>query len=288
MAAKEQTPAPRHAGFIALLGAPNAGKSTLLNALVGVRISAVTHKVQTTRRRIAGVLTDGDNQAVFVDTPGIFRPRRRLDEAMVAAAWSAAGDADMRLLLVPADRPVSDDTGRIIDGLVKYRAHGTALVINKIDLVPRTRLLALIKELNDRAAFSTTYMISALKGDGLGDLRQAMLAALPRGPWFFPPDQITDISERFLAAEICREKIFLRLHQELPYAMTVETETFRRQAKKKALRIEQVIYVSRQSHKGIVLGSKGQTIKAIGAEARLDMERAFDCRVHLFLFVKVR
>ncbi len=273
-------------GFVALLGAPNAGKSTLLNQLVGAKVSIVTPKVQTTRARITAIAIAGESQIVFLDTPGIFAPERRLEKAMVAAAWSGAADADTIVLLVDASRGIDRNTRHILDGLAATNREAV-LAINKIDQVRRDTLLELADKLNVAALFSDTFMISALTGDGVGDLRDYLAAAVPEGPWHYPEDQLADIPERLLAAEITREKLFLRLHQELPYASTVETESWRRQ-KDGSIRIEQVIYVQRDSQKPIVLGKGGRTIKTIGAQAREELEQILDAKVHLFLFVKVR
>ena len=279
-------PSPTRCGFIAIVGAPNVGKSTLLNRMVGTKVSIVSPKVQTTRTRVLGILIKGSVQLIFIDTPGIFQPRRRLDRAMVAAAWSGAADADIRAVLVDADRGMDGNTRAIIAGLKKEGMTAT-LVINKIDLVRRETLLALAEKLHEEGVFGEVFMISALKGDGVADLLAALAAKLPLGPWHYPEDQLADISERLLAAEITREKLFLRLHQELPYASTVETESWKT-LKDGALRIEQVIYVRRDTQKAIVLGKGGQQIKQIGAEAREEMAEIFGCTVHLFLFVKVR
>ncbi len=278
--------APPRCGFIAILGAPNAGKSTLLNALIGSKVSIVTHKVQTTRTRITGVTVFDSAQLVFIDTPGIFRPRRRLDRAMVAAAWAAAGGADIRAVLIDAAHGIQEDDRRIIDGLTE-QDFKAILVLNKIDLVKRPQLLALADELNRTGVFTETFMISALTGDGVMDLKRYFADSVPPGPWHYPPDQLTDISERLLAAEITREKIYLRLHQELPYVTTVETESWEERGDG-SVRIDQVIYVERHSQKGIVLGKGGATIKAIGAAARHELEEILGRKVHLFLYVKVR
>lgn len=273
-------------GYVAIVGAPNAGKSTLLNRLVGAKISIVTPKVQTTRARVTAIATEGPAQLVFVDTPGIFHPKRRLERAMVEAAWTGAKDADLVVLLVDAGRGLDDDTRRIIDGL-KSDGRPVVLALNKVDAVKRENLLGLAAELNAAFAFAATFMISALNGDGVDDLKAWLTNRLPEGPWLYPEDQLADISERLLAAEITREQLFLKLHQELPYASTVETESWQDQADG-SVRIEQTVYVLRESQKPIVLGKGGRTIKAIGAAARQEMERAFERRVHLFLFVKVR
>jgi GTP-binding protein Era len=273
-------------GFVALLGAPNTGKSTLLNALVGSKVSIVTHKVQTTRARIVALAVEGASQIIFIDTPGIFLPQRRLDRAMVTAAWSGAADADLVALLVDAARGIDRDTKAIIDGL-KQAGRKAVLVVNKIDLVKRPTLLALVRDLDSEGIFTNVFMISALTGDGLTDLKRHFAESIPAGPWLYPEDQLADISERLLAADITREQLFLRLHQELPYSSTVETEAWE-EHKDGSVRIQQVVYVARDGQKAIVLGKGGRTIKAIGAAARQEMERAFGRRVHLFIFVKVR
>ncbi|TDT75501.1 GTP-binding protein Era [Litoreibacter halocynthiae] len=276
------------AGFIALIGEPNAGKSTLLNRMVGAKVSIVTHKVQTTRARIRGVAMEGQAQLVFVDTPGLFRPRRRLDRAMVAAAWSGASDADIVVLLVEAHRGITEGVSAIMDGLAERTAGApVVLAINKIDRVKSDVLLGLTKELNDRFAFEETFMISAEKGHGVDALRQWLAGKVPEGPWLYPEDQLADAPMRQIAAEITREKLTLRLHQELPYQMTVETENWEEQ-KDGSARIEQLIYVIRDGHKGIVLGAKGETIKAVGKAAREELVEFLGRKVHLFLQVKVR
>ena len=279
----------KRCGFVALLGAPNAGKSTLLNALVGSKLAIVTPKVQTTRARLIGIALAASSQLVFVDTPGIFAPKRRLERAMVAAAWSGASDADVCVLLVDAQRPPSargDDTERIIEGLER-EGRRAVLALNKIDLVERGTLLPRVERLMSSGLFTDTFMISALAGDGVEDLRQHLAEAVPAGPWLYPEDQLADVPLRFLAAEVTREQLFLQLHQELPYALTVEVEGWHEQ-KDGSVRIEQVIYVSRQNHKGIVLGKGGSRIKTVGEAARRQLEEAYERRVHLFLFVKVR
>ncbi len=278
--------APSCCGFVALIGAPNAGKSTLLNRLVGAKVSIVTPKVQTTRTRVLGIALRGAAQIIFIDTPGIFEPRRRLDRAMVAAAWSGAADADLVVLLVDAVKGVTGDVRRIVEGLTK--AGRTAmLALNKIDLVRRDSLLALSAELNDSGVFTDTFMISATTGDGVDDLMETIIGRLPEGPWLYPEDQLSDMPERLLAAEITREKLFLQLRQELPYALTVETEEWEDRPDG-SVRIGQVVYVQRDSQKAIVLGKGGQRIKSVGAAARAELEEMLGCRVHLFLFVKVR
>lgn len=278
----------RKAGFVALIGEPNAGKSTLLNRLVGAKVSIVTHKVQTTRARIRGIAVEGDAQIVFVDTPGLFRPRRRLDRAMVAAAWSGAADADVVVLLVEAHRAIAEGVEAILEGLAeRTKGRKVVLAINKIDKVEAPALLALTKDLNDRFDFSETFMISAEKGHGVDDLRKWLAGEMPEGEWLYPEDQISDWPMRMIAAEMTREKLTLRLHQELPYQLTVETENWE-EGKDGSVRIDQMIYVIRDGHKGIVLGHKGETIKAVGTAARREMEEFLDRKVNLFLKVKTR
>ena len=278
----------KRAGFVALIGEPNAGKSTLLNRMVGAKVSIVTHKVQTTRARIRGVAIEGDSQIVFVDTPGLFRPRRRLDRAMVAAAWTGAADADVVVLLVEAHRGVTAGVKEILEGL-RERAEGrkVALAINKIDRVEAPALLLLTKELNDLYPFVETFLISAEKGHGVEDLRRWLAEVMPTGEWLYPEDQIADLPRRMIAAEMTREKLTLRLHQELPYQLTVETEGWE-DRKDGSVRIDQVIYVARDGHKGIILGKKGETIKAVSQSARAEIGAFLDRTVHLFLQVKVR
>ncbi len=283
-----QIPQPAtRCGFVALIGAPNVGKSTLINALVGAKISIVTPKVQTTRTLIRGIACDGQAQLIFVDTPGIFAPRRRLDRAMVGAAWGGAQDADIVALLIDSSRGLQEDDETILRGLGDLRTDEKALVLNKVDLVAKPQLLELTQALNARAAFAATFMISALSGDGVADFGKWLAGQVPAGPWLYPADQISDAPLRHLAAEITREKLYLRLHQELPYQSTVETEIWKEQ-KNGSVRIEQTIYVERESQRKIVLGKNGQTIKAIGAAARADIAVAIEQPVHLFLFVKVR
>ncbi|MBL3703734.1 GTPase Era [Sulfitobacter sp. BDSS02] len=276
------------AGFVALIGEPNAGKSTLLNRMVGAKVSIVTHKVQTTRARIRGVAMEGETQIVFVDTPGLFKPRRRLDRAMVAAAWGGAADADVIVLMVEAHRGITEGVESILEGLADIgQGRTVALAINKIDRVASETLLGLTKELNDRYAFAETFMISAEKGHGVDALRQWLAQQLPEGPWLYPEDQIADLPMRMIAAEMTREKLTLRLHQELPYQMTVETENWE-DRKDGSAKIDQVIYVVRDGHKGIVLGHKGETVKSVGKAAREELEEFLGRKVHLFLQVKVR
>ncbi|WP_138934596.1 GTPase Era [Roseovarius arcticus] len=276
------------AGFVALIGEPNAGKSTLLNRMVGAKVSIVTHKVQTTRARIRGIAIDGDAQLIFVDTPGLFQPRRRLDRAMVAAAWGGAADADVVVLLIEANRGVTEGVQRILENLANVtKGRKVALAINKIDRVQSPALLALTKDMNERFEFSETFMISAEKGHGVDALRTWLSQQLPDGPWLYPEDQIADLPVRMIAAEITREKLTLRLHQELPYQLTVETENWEEREDGSA-RIDQLIYVMRDGHKGIVLGRKGETIKQVGAAARVELEEFLGRRVHLFLQIKVR
>ncbi|HVY41977.1 MAG TPA: GTPase Era [Hyphomicrobiaceae bacterium] len=281
-----EAPQGTRCGFIALVGAPNAGKSTLLNALVGAKVSIVTHKAQTTRTQIRGVVTEGQVQIVFIDTPGIFAPRRRLDRAMVEAAWTGASDADIVALIVDAERGVTEEVEALIKGLADMRAP-RVLVLNKIDLIARERLLGLSADLNSRLEFEQTFMISALRGSGIRDFLAWAEARVPPGPWHFPEDQLTDLTLALTAAEVTREKLFLRIHDEIPYNATVETEKFTIQPDG-SYRIDQVVYVTRDSHKKIVLGAGGQTIKTIGAEARKELVEIFETPVHLFLFVKVR
>ena len=276
------------AGFVALIGEPNAGKSTLLNHMVGAKVSIVTHKVQTTRARIRGVALEGDSQIVFVDTPGLFRPRRRLDRAMVAAAWTGAADADVVVLLIEAHRGLTEGVKEILSGLLeKASGRKIALAINKIDRVEAPQLLKLTEEANAAFPFVKTFMISAERGHGVGDLREWLAQEMPEGPWLYPEDQIADLPMRMIAAEMTREKLTLRLHQELPYQLTVETESWQERADGSA-RIDQVIYVSRDGHKGILLGHRGETIKAVSRAAREELAEFLGRTVHLFLQVKVR
>jgi GTP-binding protein Era len=282
----EQAPAAQRCGFVALIGAPNVGKSTLINALVGAKVSIVTPKVQTTRSLIRGIAIEGDAQLIFVDTPGIFSPRRRLDRAMVGTAWGSTQDADLVALLIDSRRGLKEDDEKILQGLGEIRPP-KVLVLNKIDLVDKLALLALTHEANQHASFAATFMISALSGDGVPDLKRWLAAHAPAGPWLYPPDQISDAPLRQLAAEITREKLYLRLHQELPYQSTIETEVWK-DLKDGAVRIEQTLYVERESQRKIVLGKGGQTLKAIGTAARAEIAAAIEQPVHLFLHVKVR
>jgi len=283
-----------HCGFCAIIGAPNAGKSTLTNALVGSKVAIVSSKVQTTRMTVKGVAMAGQTQIVFVDTPGIFRPRRRLDRAMVGAAWAGAEDADAILLVVDAadltlnaNSPGARDTAAILTGLKEAKGKKTALVLNKIDGMKRTDLLPLVEKFHAEGVFEDVFLVSALNGNGVSDVAGWVAARMPPGPWLYPEDQAADIPMRLLAAEITREKIYHRLHDELPYASAVETEKWE-ERKDGSVRIDQIIFVQRDGQKSIVLGKGGQTIKTIGELARKEMEDLFGHRVHLFLFVKVR
>ena len=273
-------------GFIALVGAPNAGKSTLLNTLVGAKVSIVTHKAQTTRSQIRGVVTTGQSQVIFIDTPGIFTASRRLDRAMVDAAWSGAAGADVVALVIDAVRGLNPDNEAAIKGLADI-AGPKILVINKIDRKQPQDLLALAAALNERIAFDHTFMVCAASGEGVADFIKTCHEIAPLGPWHFPEDQLSDLTQALTAAEATREKLFLRIHDEIPYSTTVETERFTVQ-KDGSYRIDQVVYVARDGHKKIVLGKGGQTIKAIGSEARKELSEMFETPVHLFLFVKVR
>lgn len=287
-AASAQAPdaAARRCGFIALIGAPNAGKSTLINALVGSKVAIVTPKVQTTRTLLRGIAMEGAAQLVFLDTPGIFAPRRRLDRAMVTAAWSGAHDADIVAVLIDAKSGLNDDAQALLKKLNEVR-QPKVLILNKVDLVEKAKLLALAQATNDAAKFEATFMISATKGDGVADVRQWLASHVPQGPWHYPEDEVSDAPVRQLAAEITREKLYLKLHQELPYQSTVETEAWT-ERKDGSVRIEQTIYVERDSQKKIVLGKGGQSIKAIGEVSRRELAELLEKKVHLFLFVKVR
>jgi GTP-binding protein Era len=282
----EQLAEGTRCGFVALIGAPNAGKSTLLNTLVGSKVTIVSHKVQTTRALVRGIAIEGSAQLIFVDTPGIFAPKRRLDRAMVTSAWSGAHDADAVAVLIDARKGLDDEAEAILMGLAEVR-QPKLLLLNKIDLVEREKLLALAKAANDRVAFAATFMISALTGDGVSDAKRWLAEKMPPGPWLYPPDQMSDAPLRQLAAEITREKLFQRLHQELPYQSTVETESWK-ELRDGSVRIEQTIYVERESQRKIVLGKGGAAIKKIGAEARKEISEIAEKPVHLFLFVKVR
>jgi GTP-binding protein Era len=273
-------------GFVALIGAPNAGKSTLLNALVGSKVTIVSHKVQTTRALIRGIAVAGRSQLIFVDTPGIFSPRRRLDRAMVTTAWSGAHEADLAGVLIDARKGLDEEAEQILARLAEVKTP-KILILNKVDLMAKQALLTLAQTANDKAKFEATFMISALTGDGVGDLKAWLAARVPPGPWLYPPDQMSDAPMRQLAAEITREKLFERLHQELPYHSTVETESWK-ELRGGDIRIEQTIYVERESQRKIVLGKGGATIKAIGEAARREIAGIVEAKVHLFLFVKVR
>jgi len=273
-------------GFVALIGAPNVGKSTLVNALVGSKVTIVSRKVQTTRALIRGIVIESNAQIILVDTPGIFSPKRRLDRAMVSTAWSGAHDADLVCVLLDAKAGIDEEAESILATLQKVQ-HEKILVLNKIDLVPREKLLALAKAANDRMKFASTFMVSAISGDGVDDLRHTLAEMAPPGPFHYPEDQMSDAPMRHLAAEITREKIFRKLHQELPYQSTVETDSWT-ERKDKSIRIEQTIFVERESQRKIVLGKGGATIKAIGAESRKELTEIVGQPVHLFLFVKVR
>ena len=273
-------------GFVALIGAPNAGKSTLINALVGSKVTIVSHKVQTTRALIRGITVAGQSQLIFVDTPGIFAPKRRLDRAMVTTAWSGAHDADLVGVLIDARKGLDEENEAILERLSEVKPPAI-LILNKVDVVAKEALLTLTKAANEKAHFETTFMISALTGDGVADLKRWLAERVPPGPWLYPPDQMSDAPMRQLAAEITREKLFERLHQELPYHATVETEQWK-DLRGNAVRIEQTIYVERESQRKIVLGKGGATIKAIGESSRREIEKITEGKVHLFLFVKVR
>ena len=286
-----ETPPPdTRSLYVAMLGAPNAGKSTLVNALVGAKVSIVTHKVQTTRALVRGIVMEDKTQVVLVDTPGVFAPRkghgRQLDEAMVRTAWGGAGDADLVCLLVDVRRGLDAANGMLVEGL---RGIGKPryLIVNKIDTLPRERLLALVAELNEALAFDETFLVSALDGDGVADLRCALVEVAKPGPWYYPPDQLSDLPMRQLAAEVTREALMTRLHDELPYQIHVETESWKT-LRSGAARVEQTIYVTREGHKKIVIGAGGATIKAIGAQARAELKAMVEHDVQLFLFVKVR
>jgi GTP-binding protein Era len=282
----DSAPAATRCGFVALIGAPNVGKSTLVNALVGSKVTIVSRKVQTTRALIRGIVIENNAQIILVDTPGIFSPKRRLDRAMVSTAWSGAHDADLVCVLLDAKAGIDEEADAILKKAASVH-HEKILVLNKIDLVPREKLLALAKAANDRLAFAHTFMIAALSGDGVDDLRHALADMVPAGPFHYPEDQMSDAPMRHLAAEITREKIYRQLHQELPYQSTVETDSWT-ERKDNSIRIEQTIFVERESQRKIVLGKGGATIKAIGAESRKEIAEITGVPVHLFLFVKVR
>jgi len=279
-------PPDSRCGFVALIGAPNAGKSTLLNALVGAKVTIVSRKVQTTRALIRGIAIYGKSQLIFVDTPGIFAPRRRLDRAMVTTAWSGAHDADLVGVLIDARKGLEEDSEAILGRLADVKVP-KLLILNKVDVTAKDALLALARAANDKVAFEATFMVSALTGDGIADLKSWLADRVPPGPWLYPADQMCDVPLRQLAAEITREKLFERLHQELPYQATVETEQWK-ELRGGAIRIEQTIYVERESQRKIVLGKGGQTIKAIGEAARKEIAGIAEAKVDLFLFVKVR
>lgn len=273
-------------GFVTLLGAPNAGKSTLVNTMVGAKVSIVSPKVQTTRSRVRGIVVKDDCEIVLVDTPGIFKPKRRLDRAMVAAAWQEAEYTDLRVLMVDARRGVDDDTRAITDSLKKNKL-AAVLVLNKIDLVKPEKLLELSAQLNDLHDFSETFMLSASTGEGVKEFENRIAAQMPESPFMFPADQVSDLPNRLLAAEITREKLYMNLNQELPYVTTVLTDSWK-DLDNGAIRLDQTIYVEREKQRQIVLGKNGAMIKKIGMQARKELEDLFECRVHLFLFVKVR
>ena len=279
-------PSDTHCGFIALIGAPNAGKSTLLNAVVGSKVTIVSHKVQTTRALIRGIAVEDKSQLIFADTPGIFSPKRRLDRAMVTTAWNGAHEADLVGLLIDSRKGLDEENEAILARLADVKTP-KLLILNKVDVVAKEALLKLAADANAKAAFEATFMLSALTGDGVADLKTWLVAHVPPGPWLYPPDQMSDAPLRQLAAEITREKLFERLHQELPYHSTVETEQWK-ELRKGDIRVEQTIYVERESQRKIVLGKAGQTIRAIGEAARKDIAEIVEAKVHLFLFVKVR
>ena len=283
---QEAKETPKRAGFVALIGAPNAGKSTLMNRMIGSKVSIVTHKVQTTRSIMRGIVIHENCQIIFVDTPGIFAPKRRLDEAMVSTAWGSAKDADISVFLVDAERGITEDVETISKNLNSVSGP-IVLLINKIDTIPRENLLDLASRLNALHTFEETFMVSALKGDGCDDFLSYLASTLPLGPFMYPEDQISDLPMRMLAAEVTREKLYLRLHQELPYASHVETEAWE-EKKDGSVKISQVIYVERNSQKKIVIGKNGETIKAISTASRKELQKIVEQPVHLFLFVKVR
>ena len=284
--ASGETPAATRCGFVALIGAPNVGKSTLVNALVGAKVTIVSRKVQTTRALIRGIVIENNAQIILVDTPGIFLPKRRLDRAMVSTAWSGAHDADLVCVLLDAKAGIDEEAEAILTKAASVK-HDKILVINKVDLVQREKLLALAQAANERMAFTKTFMIAAISGDGVDDIRNTLAEMVPPGPFLYPEDQMSDAPMRHLAAEITREKIFRKLHQELPYQSTVETDKWE-ERKDKSVRIEQTIFVERESQRKIVLGAGGATIKSIGADSRKEIAEILGVPVHLFLFVKVR
>lgn len=281
-----ETPTATRCGFVALIGAPNVGKSTLVNALVGAKVTIVSRKVQTTRALIRGIVIENNSQIILVDTPGIFLPKRRLDRAMVSTAWSGAHDADLVCVLLDAKTGIDEEAEAILTKAASVN-HDKILVINKVDLVQREKLLALAQAANERMKFARTFMIAAISGDGVDDIRKTLSEMVPPGPYLYPEDQMSDAPMRQLAAEITREKIYQKLHQELPYQSTVETDKWE-ERKDKSVRIEQTIFVERESQRKIVLGKGGATIKSIGADSRKELMQILDVPVHLFLFVKVR
>jgi GTP-binding protein Era len=287
-AAPENAARPRRCGVIAIIGAPNAGKSTLVNALVGAKVTIISRKVQTTRIQIRGIAMEGASQLVLIDTPGIFAPKRRLDKAMVASAWAGAADADRVLVLVDAAKGLDEDVERLFAGLAGAAAKNPVLVLNKVDRVEdKGRLLALVQDLSSRLAFERVFMIAALSGDGVAELKRFLAERVPEGPWLYPEDELSDIPVRQLAAEVTREKIYDLLHDELPYRITVETDSWK-ELRNRSVRVEQTIYVERDSQKAIVLGKGGQTIKRISQASRTELTEIAGQPVHLFLFVKVR
>ena len=283
----DEPSAGRRCGFVAVVGAPNAGKSTLVNRLVGAKVSIVTHKVQTTRTRIRGIAVEGESQMVFVDTPGIFNAKRRLERAMVQAAWAGVEDADIVLVVHDASKKRVSDEARMVIAGIPEASREVVLVLNKIDLVKRERLLELTAELSQAREFAEVFMISASSGDGVTDLREFLARRMPQGPWHFPEDQISDITLRLMASEITREKLFLNLHQELPYSLTVEAESWQ-EFDDGSVRIEQSVFVAREQHKAMCLGKGGKTIRAVRQAAQTDLEQVLGQPVHLFIFVKVR
>ncbi|MBP5534299.1 MAG: GTPase Era [Alphaproteobacteria bacterium] len=274
-------------GFVAVLGAPNAGKSTLVNLLVGAKVSIVSPKVQTTRSRVRGIVVEGNTEIVLVDVPGIFKPKRRLDRAMVATAWTESNDADERMLLIDVKKGLDDDSVRIINQLEKDK-RPTILVLNKIDTIEKEKLLPLIEKLKDYSIFKETFMISAKTGENVKDLLAYLVKQMPKGAFMFPSDNLSDLPNRLFAAEITREKLYLNLQQELPYSVAVETNKFERNETKGDIRIEQTIYVEREGQKAIVIGKNGSMLKKIGSAVRYELTQIFECPVHVFLFVKVR